>query len=113
MRTVRRTAAIAANAHGAGPAGKHALDREFGPVAELMTILFKEAFPAFIVLEQKLCRSRYVHETQYKMQQGRWKGLRLRSRRAHATGVLPFFSRMAGVVALFYCLDVSMFQRIG
>jgi len=27
----------------AGAAGKHALDREFDPVAELMTILFKEA----------------------------------------------------------------------
>ena len=65
--TVRRTAAIAANAHGAGPAGKHALDREFGPVRELMTILLEEEFPALVVLEQKLCRSRYVHDAQYKM----------------------------------------------
>ncbi len=55
-----------------------------------MAILLKEAFPALIVLEQKLCRARYVHETQYKMRRGRWKGLRLRSRRAHAAGVLPF-----------------------
>lgn len=67
VRTVRRTAAITANAHGAGPAGKHALDREFGPVAELMSILLKEAIPAFMVLEQKLCMSRYVHERQYKI----------------------------------------------
>lgn len=67
MSTVRRAAAIAANAHGAGPAGKHALDREFGPVGELMAILLKEAFPTVIVLEQELCGSRYVHERQYKI----------------------------------------------
>nr|ULG12877.1 hypothetical protein 376p_00023 [Serratia liquefaciens]ULG12984.1 hypothetical protein 377p_00020 [Serratia liquefaciens] len=71
-------------------AGKHALDREFGPIGQLMTILLEEAFPALIVLEQKLCGSRYVHDAQYKMRPGRWKGLRLRSRRAHAAGVLPF-----------------------
>lgn len=53
--------------HGAGAAGEHALDGEFSPVAELVTILLKEAFPALIVLEQELCGSRYVHETQYKM----------------------------------------------
>jgi hypothetical protein len=69
VRAVRRAAAIAANAHGAGTAGKHALDREFGPVAELMAILLKEAIPAIIVLEQELCGSRYVHERQYKI---RW-----------------------------------------
>ena len=65
--TVRRAAAITAHAHGAGPAGQHALDGEFGPVGELMAILLEEAFPALVVLEQKLCRSRYVHEKQYKM----------------------------------------------
>ena len=67
VRAVRGTAAVAANAHGAGPAGKHALDREFGPVAELMAILLKEALPAIIVLEQEFCRSRYVHERQCKI----------------------------------------------
>lgn len=55
-----------------------------------MVILLEEAFPAVIVLEQELCWSRYVHETQYEMRQERWKGLRLRSRRAHAAGALPF-----------------------
>nr|ULG12876.1 hypothetical protein 376p_00024 [Serratia liquefaciens] len=64
---VRRAAAIAANAHGAGTTGKQALDREFGPVAELMANLLKEAIPAVIVLEQELCGSRYVHERQYKI----------------------------------------------
>lgn len=67
VRAIRRAAAIAAHAHGAGPAGQHALDAEFGPVGELMTIVLKEAFPALVELEQKLCRSRYVHATQYKM----------------------------------------------
>lgn len=52
---------------GAGSAGQHALDGEFGPVGELMAILLEEAFPALFVLEQKLCRSRYVHDAQYKM----------------------------------------------
>lgn len=92
VRTVRRAAAIASYTHGAGSAGKHALDGEFGPVGELMAILLEEALPALVVLEQKLCRSRYVHDAQYKMRLGRWKGLRLRSRRAHAVGVLPFIS---------------------
>ncbi len=73
VRAVRRAAAIAAHAHGAGPAGKHALDREFGPVGELMTIVLEEAFPALVVLEQKLCRSRYVHDVQYKMRRGKEK----------------------------------------
>ncbi len=58
VRAVRRAAAIAANAHGTGSAGKHALDGEFGPVGELMAILLEEAFPALVVLKQKLCRSR-------------------------------------------------------
>ncbi|MEI2630844.1 DUF2913 family protein, partial [Erwinia aphidicola] len=51
------------------------------------------------VLEQKLCRARYVHETQYKMRRGRWKGLRLRSRRAHAAGVLPFSRELASDIS--------------
>ena len=63
VRAVRRTAAIAANAHGAGTAGKHAHDGEFGPFGEPMAIFLKEATPAVIVLEQKLCESRYVYET--------------------------------------------------
>ena len=67
VRAVRRAAAIAANAHGAGPAGKHALNRESGAVAELMAILLEEAIPAVIVLKQELCGSRYVHERQYKI----------------------------------------------
>lgn len=64
MSTVRRDAAISANAHGAGPAGKHAFDREFGSVAELMDILLEEVLPAVIVQEQELCGSQYVHEIQ-------------------------------------------------
>ena len=35
--------------HGAGSAGQHALDGEFGPVGELMAILLEEAFPALVV----------------------------------------------------------------
>ena len=70
MGAVRGTAAIASHAHSAGTTGEHSLDREFGPVAELMAILLKEAIPAVIVLEQELCGSRYVHETQYKIR--RW-----------------------------------------
>jgi len=73
VRAVRRAAAIAAHAHGAGPAGKHALDGEFGPVGELMTIVLEEAFPALVVLEQKLCGSRYVHDALYKMRRGKEK----------------------------------------
>lgn len=67
MSTVRLTAAIASYPHGSGSAGQHALDGEFGPVGELMAILLEEAFPALVVLEQKLCRSRYVHDALYKM----------------------------------------------
>ena len=67
VRTVRRAAAIASYPHGAGPAGKHALDGKFGPIGQLMAILIEEAFPTLVVLEQKLCRSRYVHDAQYKM----------------------------------------------
>lgn len=67
MRAICRTAAVAAYAHGAGTTGEHALDGEFGPVAEQMTVFVEEAFPALIVLEKKLCRSRYVHNAEYKM----------------------------------------------
>ena len=67
VRAVRRAAAIASYPHGAGAAGEHALDGELGPVAELVTVFLKEAAPAVIMLEQKLCRSRYVHERQYKI----------------------------------------------
>lgn len=90
MCAVRGTAAIVTYAHGTGAAGEHALDGELGPVAELMTVLLEEAFPTLFVLEQKLCEARYVHDAEYKMRRVRWKGLRLRSRRAHAAGVLPF-----------------------
>ena len=51
----------------ADTADKHALNRAFGPVAELMAIILKEAIPAVIVLEQEPCVSRYVHERQYKI----------------------------------------------
>ncbi len=67
MGAVRQAAAIASHTHGAGTAGKHAFDREFGPVAKLMSILLKKAFPTLIVLEQELCRAKYVHESQYKI----------------------------------------------
>lgn len=67
MRAICRTPEVAAYAHGAGTTGEHALDGEFGPVAYQMTIFVKEAFPALIVLEKKLCRSRYVHNAEYKM----------------------------------------------
>lgn len=60
-------AAIAPYTHGAGPAGKYALDGEFGTVGELMAILFEESFPAVIVLEQEFSGSRYVHEKQCKI----------------------------------------------
>lgn len=65
MCAVRRAAAIATHAHGAGSAGKHALDGEFGPVAELVTIFHEESLPAVIVLEQELCGARYVHDAEY------------------------------------------------
>lgn len=67
MRAVRRAAAIASHTHGAGPAGKHALDGKSGPVAELVTIFLEEAIPAVIVLEQELCGARDVHDAEYKM----------------------------------------------
>lgn len=67
VRAVWRAAAIAAHAHGTGPAGKHALDGEFGPVGELMAIILEEAVPAVIVLKQELCGARYVHERKYKI----------------------------------------------
>ncbi len=86
-------AAVVVNPHGTGAAVEHALDGELGPVAELMAIFLEEAFPAFIVLEQKLCGSRYLHDAQYKMRRGRWKGLRLRRGRDHAAGVLPLIKK--------------------
>lgn len=67
MRAISGAAAVVANPHGAGSTGEHALDGKFGPVAEQMAIFIEEAFPAFIVLEQELCGSRYVHDAQYKM----------------------------------------------
>ena len=47
---VRRVAAIASYAHGASSAGKHALNREFGPAGELMAVLLEEVFPALVML---------------------------------------------------------------
>jgi hypothetical protein len=66
-------AAVVANPHGAGAASEHALDGELGPVAELMAIILEKEFPAFIVLEQKFCGARYVHEAQYKIHEAQYK----------------------------------------
>lgn len=61
MGAIRRGAAVTAYAHGAGAAGEHALDGEFGPVAEGVTLFVEIAAPAVVMLEQQFCGSRNIH----------------------------------------------------
>jgi len=84
--TIRRGTAITANAHEAGAAGEHALDGEFGPVAEGVAVFIQVLGPAVVMLEQQLCRSRNVHGAEYRGWQGRGKGPR--RQRAHVADVL-------------------------
>ncbi len=72
---VRRGAAVAANAHGTGAAGEHALDGEFGPVAEGVAVFIEVLAPAAIMLEQQLCRSGNIHGAESTGRQGTGKGL--------------------------------------
>lgn len=43
------------SAHETGAAGEHALDGEFGPVAEGVAVFIKVLAPAVVMLEQQLC----------------------------------------------------------
>ncbi|CAI1984821.1 Uncharacterised protein [Serratia quinivorans] len=87
---VRRGATVAANAHGTGAAGEHALDGEFGPVAEGVAVFIQVLAPAIVMLEQQLCRSGNIHGAESTGRQGTGKG----SRRppTHASGVLNYAS---------------------
>lgn len=83
---VRRGAAVAAYAHGTGTAGERALDGEFGPVAEDVTVFVEIAAPAVVMLEQQLCGARNIHGAESTGWQ--WAGKGRRRQPAHATGVL-------------------------
>ena len=65
MSAIRRGAAVAANAHGAGAAGEHALDGKFGPVAEGVTVFVEIPAPAVVMLEQQLCGSWNIHDAEF------------------------------------------------
>lgn len=74
------------------PAGKHALDGESGPLADAVAKFFEEFIPSLIEGEKQFCGARDIHSAEYKTRQGKDKRLWLQSSRAHAAGVLLFFS---------------------
>ncbi len=61
MCTVRRTAAVAADAHGAGATGEHALNGETGPLADVVAVFFEVAVPAVIDGEEEFGGAGDVH----------------------------------------------------
>jgi len=65
---VRRGAAVTAYAHGAGPAGEHALNTEAGPLADVVAVFFEVAVPAVIDGEEEFGGAGYIHETEYKLE---------------------------------------------
>ena len=62
---------VAAKAHGTGAAGEHALDGEFCPVAEGVTVFIEKSAPAVIVQEEQFCKVRNIHSAEYKTGQKR------------------------------------------
>lgn len=66
MGAVRRCAAEAANAHGRGAAGEHALDAEAGPGTDAVAIRIKVPVPAVIDGEEQLCGTWNIHAAEYK-----------------------------------------------
>ncbi len=66
MGAVRRCAAEAANAHGSGAAGEHALDAEAGPGSDAVTEFFEKRIPAVIDGEEQLCGTWNIHAAEYK-----------------------------------------------
>ncbi|APS36967.1 hypothetical protein BGV46_25265 [Serratia marcescens] len=75
LRQKKREWVQSGEAH-AHAAGEHALDGEFGPVAEGVTVFVEIAAPAIIVLEQQLCRSGNIHGAESTGRQGTGKGRR-------------------------------------
>lgn len=88
MCAVRRGAAVAANAHGAGPAGEHALNGEAGPLADAVAVFFEVTVPAVIDGEKKFSGTGDMHGAEYKAEHRSCKHPKLRSSAAHAAGVL-------------------------
>lgn len=74
------------NAYGAGTAGEHTLDGEFGPVAEGVAVFVEIAAPAIVMLEQQLCRSGNIHGAEFTGMQGTGKGRWCQP--VHVAGVL-------------------------
>ncbi len=68
MCALRRCTAVAAYAHGAGPAGEHALNAEAGPLADAVAVFFEVAVPAVIDGEEEFGGAGYIHETEYKLE---------------------------------------------
>ena len=93
---VRRGTAITVNAHEASTAGEHALDGEFGPVAEGIAMFIQILAPAVVMLEQQLCGSRNVHCAEYRGWQVMGKGPR--RQRAQVAGVLIYADISAGAI---------------
>ncbi len=92
VRAVSRLTAITANAHGAGAAGEHALNDQFGPFGDSMTAIDEKATPAVINLKEAFCGAGNTYARNYS------------GRRLLRTAIdLPSLSSVAGG----YCLPGS------
>ena len=67
MGATRRGTAVAADAHGGGAAGEHALNAEACPRTDGVAEFFEELVPAIIGGEESRCRARNIHAAEYKM----------------------------------------------
>lgn len=61
MCAVRRGAAVAADAHGTGATGEHALNGKPGPVTDAVAVFFEVAVPAVIDGEEEFGGAGDVH----------------------------------------------------
>ena len=66
MGAARRGAAVAADAHGDGATGEHALNAEAGPRGDGVAEFFEELVPAVIDSKEQLCGARDIHAAEYK-----------------------------------------------
>jgi len=63
--TVGGGTAIAANAHGAGPAGEHAFHGKFRPFTDAVAVFIEKFIPAVIEGEEQFCGTRDIHGVNY------------------------------------------------
>lgn len=67
--TVVRGAAIASGPHGAGAAGEHAFNDQFGPFGDSMAAIDEKTIPAVINLKEEFYGAGNIHAPDYN---GRW-----------------------------------------